>query len=193
MSIFIKFFYLGFKRGHTYKVDDTSGLVHNITNSFVEMLTNKKTKNIQVDDSLISFGEARLDRHTYLSGGELVLGAKDNTIFAFYIIKLNLLLPIIFLVTGLFFSIKLWQINIQVSVIAIILTFVFSFVNIYYQIFRFDGFVTSSIRIITDSHLYIEVTPEQKNWIDDDTKCPACGSTISKNDKSCPSCELFLR
>ena len=193
MPLFIKFFYLGFKRGHTYKVDNASGLVHKIINSFVEMLSSKSTKNIQVDGSLISFGEVWLDRHTYLSGGELILDAKNNTIYAFYIIRLNSLLPIIFLITGLFFGIKMWQYDIQISIISVLLTFVFSFIGIYYQIFRFDGFVTSSIRKVIDSHPYLELTPEQKEWIDDETKCPACGNAISKDDTSCPSCDLFLR
>ncbi|RPI63925.1 MAG: hypothetical protein EHM44_04165 [Ignavibacteriales bacterium] len=193
MPLFIKSFYLGFKRGHTYKVDNTSGLIHKIVNGFVEMLTSKRTKNIQVDGSRISFGEVRIDRRTYLFGGEFILDANNNTIYAFYIIKLNFLLPIIFLVTGILFGIKMWQYDIQISIIFVFLAFVFSFLGIYYQIFRFDGFVTSSIRKVTDTHSYIELTPEQKEWIDDETKCPACGNTISKNDSSCPSCDLFLR
>jgi uncharacterized protein YlxW (UPF0749 family) len=96
MSLFIKFFYLGFKRGHSYKVEDTSGLIHQITNTFVDTLTNKEAKNIQVNGSRISFREIWLDRHTYLSGGELILDAKENTIYAFYTIKLNFLLPLFF-------------------------------------------------------------------------------------------------
>ena len=39
----------------------------------------------------------------------------------------------------------------------------------------------------------IEISQEQKQWLNDETKCPACGENIAENDIVCKSCGLKLK
>lgn len=38
-----------------------------------------------------------------------------------------------------------------------------------------------------------DFSPEQKQWISDPSKCPACGENITKNDIMCKSCGLKIK
>ena len=101
MSLFIRFFSLGFRREHTYQVDNSSGLLQLITEDFVEKLINKKTHNIKAFDSRIIFGELRLGNKMFLNGGELLLEAKNNSISSKYSIKLNPIYTIAILIVSI--------------------------------------------------------------------------------------------
>ncbi len=47
----------------------------------------------------------------------------------------------------------------------------------------------SEIKLINDDI----ISPEQKQWIKDPSKCPACGEEITEYDLKCPECGIRLR
>mgnify|MGYP001397646340 CR=1 FL=1 len=192
MSLFIRFFYLGFRREHTYQVDNSSGLLQLITEDFVEKLINKKTHNIKAFDSRIIFGELRLGNKMFLYGGELLLEAKNNSISSKYSIKLNPIYTIAILIVSILLIIQLWEYDVIASLFGILITAFLLFLSLYFQVFLFDGLVTSSVRKVTDLHPFIEISSEQKEWMINENKCPACGSYVNRSDTICSSCGLSL-
>ena len=192
MSLFIRFLYLGFRREHTYKVDNSSGLIQLIAEDFVEKLKDKKTHNIKTFGSRISFGELKLGKRMFLFGGELLLEAKNNSISTKYSIKLNPIYTLAFLTVSILLIIQLWKYDVIASLVGILITTFFLFLSLYFQVFLFDGLVTASVRKITDLHPFIEISSEQKEWMKNENKCPACGSYVNRSDTICSSCGLSI-
>lgn len=50
-----------------------------------------------------------------------------------------------------------------------------------------------NIGLNSDIPKKLEISKEQRNWIEDDSKCPACGHNIQPSTKVCPDCSLGLK
>jgi hypothetical protein len=193
MSFFFDSIYLGYQRKHIYPVDNqTLTNMHIITDTFVAKLMEKGAKDIQHHGSYISFGSMQVNGHMHLSAGELTISADSNSINVNYRIKFNVVIGLLALIPMLFIVSKVWHYDVEAAIISFVVFFVVGWFSLYYPIFRFDGFVTSSVRTVTDTHVPIEISNEQRNWIKDDARCPACGNLIGKNDSNCLDCGLFL-
>ena len=110
------------------------------------------------------------------------------------------------------YKVKLTQL-IQVCIALVVFIALFSklrisgylwFSSVFLLVFFFLNLVfTDKLlgRLIASFHLFYDdktgyegqLTDEQKQWIKDPTKCPACGQEISEYDILCPDCGLKLR
>ncbi len=77
-------------------------------------------------------------------------------------------------------------------------SFIFSLVFFVVNLMFADSYVQ---KIIKSSYLYLSLNPpaeegythEQKKWMNDKNRCPACGEEINMYDVNCPECGLKLR
>ncbi len=61
-----------------------------------------------------------------------------------------------------------------------------------YLIFMFDASVDSALRSTAADMEPVEISAEQKMWINDSNRCPACGYVLKEGDTKCPDCGLSL-
>jgi len=50
-----------------------------------------------------------------------------------------------------------------------------------------------NIGLNSDIPKNLEISKEQRDWIKDDSKCPACGHKIQPSSEACPDCHLRLK
>ena len=69
---------------------------------------------------------------------------------------------------------------------------VFYFVNLAFIQSRISRKVNKALNMLGYDN-EIDFSPEQKQWLIDETKCPACGENITENDIVCKSCGLKIK
>jgi len=77
-------------------------------------------------------------------------------------------------------------------------SFVFSVVFFLVNLMFADSHIQKTVK---SSHLYVSLNPpeqegftdEQKKWLKDKNRCPACGEEITIYDLNCPECGLKLK
>ena len=73
-----------------------------------------------------------------------------------------------------------------------IFLFIFYFANLVFIQSRINRKVTKALNMLGYSK-DMDISPEQKQWLADPTKCPACGENITENDIVCKSCGLKIK
>jgi len=69
---------------------------------------------------------------------------------------------------------------------------VFYFINLVFIQSRISRKVNKALNML-GFDIESDFTPEQKQWLADETKCPACGGDIYENDIVCKSCGLKIK
>ncbi len=69
---------------------------------------------------------------------------------------------------------------------------IFYFVNLVFIQSRISRKVNKALNML-GYNIESDFSPEQKQWIADETKCPACGGDIYENDIMCKSCGLKIK
>jgi len=69
---------------------------------------------------------------------------------------------------------------------------VFYFANLAFIQSRISKKVNKALNML-GYDIESDFTPEQKQWLADETKCPACGGDITENDIVCKSCGLKIK
>jgi len=69
---------------------------------------------------------------------------------------------------------------------------VFYFINLVFIQSRISRKVNKALNML-GYDIESDFTPEQKQWLADETKCPACGGDIYENDIVCKSCGLKIK
>ncbi|OQY01759.1 MAG: hypothetical protein B6I20_07435 [Bacteroidetes bacterium 4572_117] len=118
---------------------------------------------------------------------------KDERIFVEYDIDLMPLIKatIILIVLTAFFSSFGMTVFLWFSFIS---SLIFYFANLLFV----DNFIKKTIK---SAYLYLQLNPylqdgftdEQRKWLNDKNRCPACGEEITIYDLNCPDCGLKLK
>jgi prepilin-type processing-associated H-X9-DG protein len=173
------------------EIPDSEGVdVFYATNAYAEYIDNMGFENFEFDDGIISFiadysfvnFKYKVDLH--IKKDELITVGYEIHLIQLIKITLAIVVFIAFF-SGFGMSGFLW--------FSFIFASVFFFVNILFA----DTHVQ---KIIKSTPLYLHLNPpaedgyteEQKKWLTDTNRCPACGEEINIYDVNCPECGLKL-
>jgi len=174
------------------EIPDSEGVdVFYATNAYAEYIDSIGFENFEVDDGIISFvADYSFVNFKYpvnlrIKKGEVI--TIEYEIYLMQLIKITLAI-VVFIAFFSSFGMSgfLW--------FSFIFASVFFFVNILFA----DTHVQ---KIIKSAPLYLYLNPteedgyseEQKKWLSDTNRCPACGEEINMYDVNCPECGLKLK
>jgi hypothetical protein len=126
-----------------------------------------------------------------ISEGEIRVESSQQTLFVHYVIKFYELvaLSVIPAVGALVVMDSILE-----KVIGVLLVVFVSYgANALITILRYRRFVRKTLEDWLSERKPISISKDQKEWIDDSSKCDACGCIISDKDVECPDCGLRLR
>lgn len=194
MSYIWKGFSLTYRQIHRYPHHNGAAPdACTLSEQLIDAMTGSHFQDVQYRGSYVSFGHASNSWLAILAGGEITFSTDRHNVTASYTLKLNILGGLIALLPFISLLHPFWHRGIVYTTAASLLLLCCGLFKIHSTTRWFDRLVTTSVQTILDTYTCADISEEQRQWIEDPTRCPACGASIDRTSTHCGSCGLFLQ